>query len=143
MSRVHTPVAFRCKNCGREHTAAHAGENLVPHSCSACGAGVQNVYSEANKGRVAEIIAKLSTAATPQAERDALVQELGSVPREKVYVNDNWEVLAEATPERLAELDLHAHHICAHKPEKVTRPKMGRVLAVGAKDGAVVNDGAA
>lgn len=126
----HGPVAFRCKRCGHFITSEHAGENLLPHACSACSGGVSEVISADNKKRCDAIIAKLGKADTPDAERLSLAMKLSRLPREKVYHSDNWEVLADVTPERLKELELEDHHVVAHAPEVVTEPKSGRRIDV-------------
>lgn len=40
---------------------------------------------------------------------------------------ENWEVLAECTPERLAELGLEPHHCCKHTPHKKGDNPTGRL----------------
>lgn len=130
--------AFRCKKCGHLVHAEHAGENLLPHSCPVCKAGVSQPIDQASKGRHDEIMAKLVKIDTPQLEREKLVAELVNLPREKVYHPDNWEVLSECKPERLKELGLEPEHVCAHKPAKITKPKQGRIHKVELKDGVTV-----
>jgi len=98
------------------------------------------------------IVAKLSTAATPDAERQALARELGNLQREKVYHPENWEALGEvhcpekgkqceaASDARLTELGLTRDDIAHHKPPVVTKPSQGRFHKVGLADGTTVKD---
>jgi hypothetical protein len=98
--------AFRCKNCGRLETSDHAAEGEFPHACRACGAGV--VF------RHAELAAKLTE---PGADVPALAAEIAKCdPATKRLVPDNWEVLADATPDRMAELGLTPGQVTAHEP---------------------------
>jgi hypothetical protein len=99
-------LAFRCKNCGRLETSDHAAELDLPAACRACGAGV--VF------RHAELAAKLTE---PGADVPALAAEIAKCdPATKRLVPENWEVLADAPPERLAELGLTPEHVAAHEP---------------------------
>lgn len=139
---MHGPVAFRCKKCGHLCPAEHAGENVLPHSCPVCKAGVSFVIDPASKGRYDEIIAKLSKMETSDSERHDLALELGNLPKEKLYHEDNWEVLADCDKGRLKELGLKGEHVCCHKPEKITKPSQGRIIKCELKDGAVAKDGA-
>ena len=66
----HSPVAFRCKQCGRLHAGADAGELSFPTRCRVCDA------------------------------------------------QGKWEVLADATPERLAELGLSSADVAKHTPAR-------------------------
>jgi hypothetical protein len=98
--------AFRCRACGRLHTSDHAAEGETPHACSVCGAGV--VF------RHAELAAKLTE---PGADVPALAAEIARCdPATKRLDPGNWEVLADAPPERLAELGLASEQVAAHEP---------------------------
>lgn len=66
----HSPVAFRCKSCGRLHAPGDAGEGNLPFRCRVC-------------------------------------DKRGS---------ENWEALADASPDRLAELGLSPSDVCPHAP---------------------------
>jgi hypothetical protein len=99
-------LAFRCKNCGRLETSDHAAEGEFPHACRVCGAGV--VF------RHAELAAMLTE---PGADVPALAAEIARCdPATKRLVPENWEVLADAPPERLAELGLTPEQVAAHEP---------------------------
>lgn len=107
----HVPRAFRCKKCGHLEAAEHAGDMAVPLSCSCCGAGV--VF------RVRELAEEMKAPGVT-AER---LQELAALiakcaPSEKRFDPDNWEVLADAASERLAELGLKHCDICSHDHEQ-------------------------
>jgi hypothetical protein len=98
--------AFRCKSCGRLHTSDYAAEGETPHACAVCGKGV--VF------RHVELAAKLTE---PGADIPALAAEIAKCdPATKRLVPENWEVLADAPPERLAELGLTPEHVEAHEP---------------------------
>jgi hypothetical protein len=98
--------AFRCKNCGRLETSDHAAEGEFPHACRVCGAGV--VF------RHAELAAMLTE---PGADVPALAAQIARCdPATKRLVPENWEVLADAPPERLAELGLTPEQVTAHEP---------------------------
>jgi hypothetical protein len=98
--------AFRCKSCGRLETSDHAAEGEVPHACRVCGAGV--VF------RHAELAAMLTQEG---ADIPALAADIARCdPATKRLVPDNWEVLADAPPERLAELGLAPEQVASHEP---------------------------
>jgi hypothetical protein len=98
--------AFRCKSCGRLETSDHAAEGETPHACSVCGAGVVFWH--------AELAAKLTE---PGADIPALAAEIAKCdPATKRLDPGNWEVLADAAPERLAELGLAPEQVEAHEP---------------------------
>lgn len=61
--------AFRCKTCGHFEPSGHAGEELTPHACVVCGAGVSFIKT-------------------------------GS----KIINAENWEILADASKNRLEQL---------------------------------------
>src|SRR3954451_443794 len=93
--------SFRCKNCGRLETSDHAAEGEFPHACRVCGAGV--VF------RHAELAAALTE---PGADIPALAGQIARCdPATKRLVPENWEVLADAPPERLAELGLSPEQV--------------------------------
>lgn len=52
----------------------------------------------------------------------------------KEFNADNWEVLADCTPERLTELGLEPAHVCKHAPVKVTDPSNGMHVSVTASE---------
>lgn len=128
--------AFRCKTCGHLEHAGHAGENAVPHACSVCGAGIsygpekqkmEHIISEAGKGRnPAELMEELRRLlANPNKAADP----------------DNWEVLADAPPERLKELGLGDVRIIRHEGHPVLAgPVIGRHIAVGGEDNGGAKD---
>lgn len=121
----HRHVAFRCKTCGRLEHAEHAGENLLPHACSVCGSGVKHAPA------VEAIAEELGKPDLTAERRLQLAAELSSIakagPGAKTYDSDNWEVLADATPERLTELGIPHNKVTKHKPEVITVPN-GRYI---------------
>ena len=132
-------VAFRCRNCGRLHEAGHAGEHEVPHACRVCGAGVVFRHQEL----AADLQAALETGDKDKAKR--LAAEVGRCdPASKRLVSDNWEVLAEATPERLTELGLTPEQVEAHEPwpKAASEDHPARHIAVTAHDGPASADNA-
>lgn len=145
--QLHAPVAFRCRNCGQLVTSGHAGENLYPHACPVCKAGVENEVVD--KHRFAEIVAALASGPPNAAQ---LANELANLPRERVYHPENWEALGEvhcpetgkkceaASDERLAELQLTRDDIAHHKPKVVTVPRSGRFHKVAVADGVTAKD---
>ena len=86
--------AFRCRNCGRLESAVAAGECAVPHACSCCGAGVV---------RDATVDLELCDHTLDLSRRAELLSKRAIAKR---LVPGNWEILANATPERLRELGL-------------------------------------
>lgn len=57
--------------------------------------------------------------------------------------SSNWEVLADATPERLAELGLSAEHVEKHTPwkgKRVPAGTEGQHVRIEAADGAGTSD---
>lgn len=102
--------AFRCKTCGRLHAAEHAGENEIPHACCVCGSGVQ--YGPNFK----DIATRLCDPALTPEQRTAIAQEVAAAQNNlvKTYQLDNWEVLADCTPEQLKEYGLVADDVERH-----------------------------
>lgn len=102
--------AFRCRACGNLQSAEHAGRSSVPHACSSCGSGVgfgpdnqklEEIIAANSGGRSGDLVAALRTAlANPVKNLHA----------------DNWEVLAEATADRLDELGLTEEQVERHTP---------------------------
>src|SRR3954463_8550286 len=103
--------AFRCKSCGKLHSADVAAECAHPHACCVCGSGV------------------------------SFHPKTGV----KTAHPENWEVLSEATPERLAELGMEAHHVECHTPWKPGVDQTGPPvnIQVEASDGVGTQDSAA
>ena len=111
-------VAFRCKNCGRLHPAGHAGDNLVPHACQVCGKGVS--FGPDFK----EIAARLSQPDLSKEERLKIASELSQSKYDKSYHPENWEVLADLSPEQLAKYDLKPEHVERHVPVSKDNPNL-------------------
>jgi hypothetical protein len=144
-------VSFRCRNCGRLETSDHAAELELPAACRVCGAGV--VF------RHAELAAMLTREG---ADVPALAAEIARCdPATKRLVPENWEVLADAPPERLAELGLAPESVAAHEPwprgqvpdhhrerhfgvpaAQAAPPGPPRAVAAGAREGAGARDAA-
>lgn len=101
MACLNGIAAFRCKTCGHLEDSGHAGENAVPASCSACGAGISF---------------------TPKGV--------------KSFDTNNWEVLADAATERLAELGLTSEQVERHAG-KTDEPPVGASISVSAGDAVV------
>jgi hypothetical protein len=103
---VSERFAFRCRTCGRLETSDHAAELYLPAACRVCGAGV--VF------RHAELAAMLTQEG---ADIPALAADIARCdPATKRLIPENWEVLADAPPERLAELGLTPEQVEAHEP---------------------------
>jgi hypothetical protein len=110
--------AFRCKNCGRLEHADHAGDNELPHSCRVCGAGVTIGFDPLSLHKELVALVPAGQSLTEEEIRAAalkLYAKLNSLPP-KTFQPGNWEVLADATPERLAALGLKHDHVSRHKP---------------------------
>jgi predicted RNA-binding Zn-ribbon protein involved in translation (DUF1610 family) len=135
-------AAFRCKNCGQLVRGEHAGENLLPHACPVCKAGVTLAIDPSAKARFDEIVKELGDINTAPQRRDVLARELADLPREKLYHEDNWEVLADCDGKRLKELGLKPEHVGKYEPKVITKPRQGRVVRAEAADGPAVSDGA-
>lgn len=101
--------AFRCKNCGHLHAADAAGQHAHPHACAVCGAGV-HFTKEPDK-----LIAELSQASSIDPKLYARF-ETGVPGTYKIVDPAPWEVLADATPERLTELGLTTEEVTRHEP---------------------------
>lgn len=110
--------AFRCKSCGRLHHAEHAGDNEVPHSCTVCGSGVT---WNAPAVKIAQSIANPDLT---DAQRKQMASDLERALKnqEKGYDPSNWEVLHDATDERLAELGINRAHVVRHVPTSPSQP---------------------
>lgn len=86
-------AAFRCRNCGHLEDSGHAGENMVPHACSVCGAGV------ILKPRLTQLSAELGNPACSEERRIAIAKELTTLGNEPKQLDpSNWEVIGEHTP---------------------------------------------
>jgi rubredoxin len=140
--------AFRCRHCGHLHEAEHAGESSHPHACRVCGHGI------------AAAIGMDDTLRHPHAQAHA--KALAGIPREtlekhpskggrtfnlphglkKVLIFENWEVLADATDERLAELGLTRAEVCRHEPKTSEPGRDPQVVTVSATDGVHTTDSA-
>ncbi len=126
-------ISFRCKTCGHLEPATHAGDQTVPHACSVCGCGVRF------GGDHAAFAAALRAAKT-DAEIKSLCDAHSRQGTIKTLVPDNWEVLADAKPERLKELGLTAAEVERHVPANLSEPTLGRHIAANAVDGTGVKD---
>lgn len=127
--------AFRCKTCGYICQAEHAGENDVPHACQVCGGGITHSPT------VEKLAAELARPDISTERRIAIAAELSIAARGqevKTWQPDNWEILAEATPERLKELGVKA--AVKHSPKVRTVPTFDRTVKVQATDGIGTKD---
>lgn len=104
-----TQFAFRCKQCGRLHTSDHAAEAPHPHACSVCGGGVIFKHQE-----LADELDAALEAGDKDRAKELVAQIRGCDPAAKKLLPDNWEVLADAEPERLKELGLEPEHAVKH-----------------------------
>lgn len=134
-----TPVAFRCRNCGRLETADHAGESAVPFACRNCGAGVTL------NPRTKALAQELADPNLPTERRVAIANELTRLAQtgdnDKLLHPDNWEVLADATPERLGELGIHQNRVTKHTGRPVRAGVVsGQHTRAEASEAAVVTD---
>lgn len=129
----HTKVAFRCKSCGHLHHASHAGDNSLPHSCCACGAGVH--YGPDAKSLESIIAANSKSGADLAAAIKTALQN-----PQKSYDPHNWEVLADASPDRLEELELCSEHIEQHIPSYVTSNRAPQNVSLVASESTLVAD---
>ena len=129
-------VAFRCRNCGRLHEAEHAGELPHPTACRVCGKGVVFVHEELSD----QLLQALQDGKIEEAQR--LAREIRACnPASKRLVPENWEVLAEAHSDRLAELGLTHEQVERHIPwEKGGNPEAPKFVLAEAHDGPQTSD---
>jgi len=118
--------AFRCNSCGHLEGADHAGEHAVPHACSCCGAGV--CLSPATKKIADELAAPNCSVERRKILAAALVKlhPFFGIVDQKTFDPANWEVLADATPERLKELGIKE---CARHKATKGDPVAGKNVA--------------
>lgn len=124
MEQVHPTRAFRCKSCGHLSQAEHAGENDVPHACRVCGKGVTHT-GDKNIAEAAKALGKIVLEPMPNYY--------------KIVDNDNWEVLADCTPERLKELGIEPEHVTKHCGEEF-KERQAKLVAAAATDGIGAKD---
>ena len=118
--------AFRCKHCGHLHTSNDAAEAPHPHACKVCGAGV--TFGNQHSVLAREIIDPKLT----QKQRTEMVKKFSQTATNKTVQPDNWEVLADATDERLKELGLTKADVEKHTPWKAGTTREPRsTFAVG------------
>lgn len=120
MSETYTavPRAFRCRQCGHLVAAEHAGEHTVPHACPVCRGGISfDADDAAARDALVKDMVSAVAAGNPV---DEFVQRLQNMSLKKVFNPDNWEVLSDATPERLAELGLTQDQVEPHLPFRTT-----------------------
>jgi hypothetical protein len=122
------PFAFRCKTCGHLHTSDYAGESSHPHSCAVCGSGVI-FTTEPDKKR-------LELQARPGCEKHVYdsIPVVNKIGLHKLLDHANWEVLADASDERLKELELTREQVEKHVPRQVTSKAPAAVIDRGMKD---------
>lgn len=138
MSETYTkePRAFRCRNCGYLSHAAHAGEREFPLACPVCKCGVVPAMSIGHLQKDRPQLFEGLTEADLRPVKDG--GRTMPLPFNMVAFADhsNWEVLADAAPERLEELGLKPHHVCAHEPcEKGTEARSSIAHERVAEDG--------
>jgi hypothetical protein len=134
-------LAFRCKSCGHLHHAEHAGDNVLPHSCLVCGRGVRHGPDFEN------IAARLIKPDLSAEERKELAAEIAAAQNNltKTLQPDNWEVLADCTPEQLKDYGLAPEHVCRHVPEKPpdgAQPRTGKAIFIDASETFGIKDSA-
>jgi hypothetical protein len=108
---MSTHKAFRCKNCGHLEGADNAGEQPHPTACRVCGSGITLLPT------VVALAAELAKPDCTPERRKAIAAELllaSRQPGARTIHPENWEILADATPERLAELGLKPEHAVRH-----------------------------
>lgn len=130
----HRKVAFRCKHCGFLEHSANAGESSHAHACRVCGKGVQFAAGiEEIKKLLPEVMAKLKP--------EEIAARTITLPYGiKFLVPENWEVLADCSPDRLAELGLEADHCEKHTPCAKGETREPRHIHVTAQDGLGAKD---
>lgn len=123
--------AFRCKNCGHLHSSEAACEADHPHACCVCGAGV--TFGVGHEDFATAIVDPNLT----QEQRVEMCKKLTSQATTKTVQADNWEVLHDATDERLTELELTRDQVCQHVPKPSPDQEEGKapqhVAVVGAE----------
>jgi hypothetical protein len=105
--------AFQCKHCGSIAPAEAAGDNALPHACHVCRHGVRFEVS-ADGTNV-----------------------------NKVFVPENWIVLADLSPEELAK-NFNIHGLTPDKVSrhtaKVAAPPQGKTVIVTADETVGIKD---
>lgn len=127
--------AFRCKNCGKLMRAVDAGENKVPNSCNACGAGIHIGYDAQQFHREMEALLPKGKAMTTKEVQELsrkLHAKISALPTKRTYFPDNFEILADLPDAELLKLGLGRARIAKHTPVAKTprtdKPK--NVIAV-------------
>lgn len=134
MPHQGNPV-FRCKTCGHLESAEHAGEDHLPHACSVCGNGV--IFAQSRE----DVIAKHPPATVLSAEEFEDRVVLAPPWGVKFLVFENWEVLADATPERHEELGVDLATVTRHEPKGRKRgARFGRAVERTLEDGPKARD---
>lgn len=125
--------AFRCKNCGFLHTSDEAGEADHPHSCRVCGKGVTH---SAVHHEIDQLISKGDVNGMQNLANRVKNREIDLNDQTKTIYPDNWEILADCKPERLAELGLKSEHVEKHVPKDGPKGRVPRNIRVFTEDGA-------
>lgn len=151
MSPEELKAAFRCRNCGRIHHGADAGEMQVPSLCSVCGHGVafgtsvqgalDHEHAKAHREALVNLPAGQLTTSTHAGGRHHPMPQGGGITVHKIFVFENWEVLADATDARLEELGLTRAEVGRHTPfPKGHSPEFGATVNVAAEDSPKTTD---
>lgn len=117
---------FRCKNCGHLVHATHGGENEVPNSCPACGAGIHIGYDPQAFHREIEALIPKGKALSDkefQALSTKLHAKVSALPTTRTYFPDNWEILADLDDAALKERGLDRDRVVRHTPQPPSAKK--------------------
>lgn len=119
--------AFRCKHqlgdgseCGHLLPATHAGEMAHPSYCPVCKAGVEFAATDAAAREKLRGELFAAVARNDSAGADGILKRLLQMPLRKTFVAANWEVLADASADRLNELGLETANVERHVPFTTT-----------------------
>jgi len=141
--------SFRCRSCGFLETSGQAAHDHFPHACPVCSRGVEfgpsldailaRAHLEPHRAALAGVQADVQH----DPGKRLLNISLPGHPSFKFFHHENWEVLADATPERLAELGLTPDQVERHEPwPRGSTGRPAQHVHAGAADGPATLDGA-
>jgi hypothetical protein len=132
--------AFRCKTCGFLTHANHAGEQAVPYACQVCHAGVEFNAQDVEVRDAIKDKLIIAARAGDSAAMNGLIRQLHNIPLKKTFNPDNWEVLADAKPERLKQIGLSTSDVERHVPAKKGENREPKNISAVAVDATAVKD---
>lgn len=133
--------AFRCINCGHLVPSSHAGERSHPYACPVCKRGIAygTTIAALRKDNPA-LFANLSDAEIKVRSTEAQVAP--GVSFCHFAVHENWQILADLTPDQLTAIDhaLKPEHVERHVPCAKGASGTPQVIERTAVDGVATQD---